>query len=50
MVTGIGFYIFQKELRELGLEVKFFNKLSKKFLDSDYLFFNSRSLNHIMIM
>ena len=37
------FLYFQKELNELGLEVKFFNKLSKKFLDSDYLFFNSRS-------
>lgn len=37
------FLYFQKELKELNLEIKFFNRLSKKFLDADYLFLNSRS-------
>ena len=37
------FLYFQKELKELELEIKFFDRLSKKFLDADYLFLNSRS-------
>jgi len=37
------FFIFRKELNDLNLEINFFSRINKKFLEADYLFLNSRS-------
>ncbi len=36
------FHFYENELQKLGIEFKFFNKINNEFLDSDYLFLNSR--------
>ena len=36
------FFFFKKILNDLGYETIFFKRISKKFLESDYLFLNSR--------
>ena len=38
------FFLFEKDLKELDLEVNFYSVINKKFLEADYLFLNSRSL------
>ena len=38
------FFIFNDELKDSGIEVKFFSKISKKFFDADFLFLNSKSI------
>ena len=38
------FFLFEKDLKELDLEVNFYSGINKKFLEADYLFLNSRSL------
>ena len=38
------FFLFEKDLNELDLEVNFYSSINKKFLEADYLFLNSRSL------
>ena len=38
---GTGFF-FSKKLKELGFDVIFFKNITKKFIESDYLFINSR--------
>ncbi len=41
------FFVYQKELIDLGFEVCFFSNLSNKFYDADHLFLNSRSIPNI---
>ena len=38
------FFLFEKDLNELDLEINFYSSINKKFLEGDYLFLNSRSL------
>ena len=39
------FFIFQKDLKDLDIEVDFFSSLNDRFFEADHLFLNSRSFN-----
>ncbi len=39
------FFIFQKDLKDLDIEVDFFPSLNDRFFEADHLFLNSRSFN-----
>ena len=41
------FFLFKEELNNLNIEVNFFSKIDKNFMDADHLFLNSRSLPKI---
>ena len=41
------FFLYQKDLKDQGIEVNFFSSLNDKFLQADHLFLNSRSFSEI---
>lgn len=38
------FFLLQNEIKDLGIEVKFYSSISQKFYEADFLFLNSKSI------